>query len=349
MAAAPVRAASRSLPSLPSRPSEASLVNPFNDSSQEDDVMLVKAWMFGMDVQYRWKLDEQQRRALVDLALSSKVGGTDASFGDNGIAFSSSVLVVGASLEDSVPGSGDAAGVAYVFSIVGSGYSQSQRLASGAAGGYFGFQIALSSSALVIGALTESSTPSAGDRAGAVYVFTLSGTAYTQSQRLAGAPGSNLGSSVALSTSTLVVGARVDGSNEEGAVYVFKLINSAYSQCQRLHTGAYHGWFSVVALSSSLLAVGAVFENNYAGAVYVFTSVNQVYSQNQRITITATDGNFGGALVFASSNILVVSSPAEGKKTHTSCVLTVETSNSVQSLLSLFSFALLITLSAMAL
>jgi len=84
-------------------------------------------------------------------------GAVDGSFG-NSVAFSSSsssMLVVGASTEGSAPGSGDYTGAVYAYTLVGGSFSQTQRLSSGVVGGQFGSSVALSSSALVVGASDE--------------------------------------------------------------------------------------------------------------------------------------------------------------------------------------------------
>ncbi len=97
----------------------------------------------------------------------------------------------------------------------------------------FGFSIAVSGTAAFIGAPGAKIGASAAQ--GAVYVFASSGGTWTQQQQLfASDPTANdrFGSGVALSGSTLVVGAHP--STGPGAAYVFTLSNGAWAVAQKL-------------------------------------------------------------------------------------------------------------------
>ena len=192
------------------------------------------------------------------------------------------------------------------------------------AGDAFGFAVALSGdgNTLAVGAPSEASatTGIGGNQAdntaasaGAVYVYTRSGTTWAQQAYIKASntgAGDRFGTSVALSSdgSTLAVGAIGEASaltgvtagivNETtagnaapgaGAVYVFtRSIAGTWSQqayVKASNTGAADNFGSSVALSGdgSTLAVGAIGEDGSAaeaGAVYVFTrDVGGIWSQ----------------------------------------------------------------------
>jgi hypothetical protein len=166
--------------------------------------------------------------------------------GDNfgvSVALSGDTIVVGAAKESSnqttitngssasADNSAADAGAAYVFTRNGTNWSQQAYLkaANADASDQFGDSVALSGDTLVVGAhfedsnqttITNGSTASADNSAssaGAAYVFTRSGSSWSQQAYLK-APNAetsdNFGGSVAISGDTIVVGAREEGSNQ---------------------------------------------------------------------------------------------------------------------------------------
>ncbi len=167
----------------------------------------------------------------------------------------------------------------------------------------FGSSVALSGDTLAVGAYQEDSSALGGesdnsaDQSGAVYVFTRSGTTWTQQAFLKASNAEAddfFGTSVALSGDTLVVGAIGEASNGDeldnsadgaGAVYVFTRSGTAWTQQAYLKASSVvaDDWFGYdVALSGDTLAVGARLEDSSAsggesdnsasssGAAYVF-------------------------------------------------------------------------------
>jgi hypothetical protein len=113
-------------------------------------------------------------------------------------------------------------GAAYVFVRGGGGWSEQATLhAAGANGDLFGYAVAVSGDRAVIGA------PYAASSQGQAYVFARIGTSWTQQATLtaaAGAPGDELGWSVALGDASIFVGAPFAGQLNGtpcGASYVF--------------------------------------------------------------------------------------------------------------------------------
>jgi hypothetical protein len=173
-------------------------------------------------------------------------------------------------------------GAAYVFTRGGTSWSQQAELnaADGAPSDFFGDSAALSAdgSTALIGALGKSAPNS---EQGAAYVFTRSGTSWTQQQELTAADGAALavfGSWVTLSTDGRAALIGADGQSvgadvEQGAAYVFRLIGSSWSQQQELTAAdgtGLGGFGRSVALSADQTTafVGAVGK----GAAYVFAA-----------------------------------------------------------------------------
>ena len=242
----------------------------------------------------------------------------------------SNTLAVGAYREDSsVTGIGgdqtnnlaSEAGAVYVFVRSASGVWSQQAYVkasnTGSAGGilgdFFGFSVALSNdgNTLAVGAIGESSNATgiggnqadnSASEAGAVYVFTRSGTVWSQQAYVKASntgAGDSFGASVSLSSdgNTLAVGAYREDSNatgvggnqadnsatDAGAVYVFTRSGSTWTQqtyIKASNTNA-NDWFGLsVAMSGdgSTLAVGAYQEASAATGINGNQADNSVQS-----------------------------------------------------------------------
>lgn len=242
------------------------------------------------------------------------------------IALSGDTLAVGAPFEDSAAtgiggnaadNSASSSGAAYIFARSGTTWSQQAyiKASNTDAIDQFGASIALFGNMLAVGAPYESSaaTGVGGNqasnsalRSGAVYVFVSDGTNWTQQAYIKASntdPNDMFGGSVALSYSTLAVGARYEESratgvggdetdnstNWNGAVYVYTLSGTTWAQrdyVKASNTGADDQFGGSVALAGGTLAVGAINEDSAApgiggdeaddsaprsGAVYVYT------------------------------------------------------------------------------
>ncbi len=125
---------------------------------------------------------------------------------------------------------GDRYGRAYVFVRNGTGWTQQAKLTAADAGLYdfFGCSVSLSGDTAVVGA---SDDDDGGYLSGSAYVFTRSGTNWTQQAKLTAAdaaPEDYFGYSVSLSGDTAMVGAMLDDDmgSESGSLHVFRLQNS---------------------------------------------------------------------------------------------------------------------------
>ena len=122
-------------------------------------------------------------------------------------------------------------GAAYVYEFNGSSWvSQGRLVASdGSSVDRFGYSVAVSGNVVAVGAREDDTL--SGPDAGSAYVFTRSGSVWTERQKLAPADpfnGDRFGGSVALSGNNLVVGAAekaLSSPNGQGAAYHFTQIN----------------------------------------------------------------------------------------------------------------------------
>lgn len=152
--------------------------------------------------------------------------------GTNGDNFGCSVAIegntlIGGAREDSTVIGQTAYGAAYIFEFNGATWdSQGKIVASdGASSDRFGWSVAVSNNIVAVGAREDDTT--AGPDAGSAYIFTRSGSVWTQQQKLAPSDpfnGDRFGSSVALSFGNLAVGAaekQLTAPNGQGAAYYF--------------------------------------------------------------------------------------------------------------------------------
>jgi hypothetical protein len=222
------------------------------------------------------------------------------------------------------------AGAAYVFIRNGTTWSQQAYLKASNTGGddEFGSAVAISGDTVVVGAQGEDSSAigvngnqanNSASFAGAAYVFSRSGTTWSQQAYLKASNtdlGDLFGYAVAISGDTAVVGALFEASSatgvngnqannsasHAGAAYVFGRSGSTWSQQAYLkasNTGADDGFGSAVAIFGSAVVVGASGEDSPAtgvngnqadnsasdaGAAYVFGPVLYLPSVIKNLT-----------------------------------------------------------------
>jgi hypothetical protein len=229
----------------------------------------------------------------------AKLTASDAQQGEEfgtAVALSNSTALIGAF------------GAAYVFTQSGTNWSQQAKFIApdGTIGDQFGSTVALDGSTALVGAYGRN-----GDT-GAVYLFTQSGTTWSQSAELTAsdaAMGDYFGFSTAVGGGTVVVGA-YGKDDSAGAVYLFTQSGTAWSQQAKLtasDSAAVSGFGVGVAVSSGTLVVGASDKNSLAGAAYVFTQSGTTW--NQQAELAASDGaagNFFGIAVAVSGDTAVV-------------------------------------------
>ena len=169
----------------------------------------------------------------------------------------------------------DVPGSAHVFERHGGSWVQAQKLtASG--GGLIG-AVAVEGSTIVLGAPFESI--GGNDVQGAAHVFERRGGSWIETQRLTASDGvadDLFGVSVAISGSTIVLGAQgsnINGEAAQGAAYVFERRGGDWVQTQKLiaSDGATGDLFGgLAAISGSIVVVGAWGDDAFKGSAYVF-------------------------------------------------------------------------------
>jgi hypothetical protein len=231
----------------------------------------------------------------------SKLVAADAQAGDE-FGFATSVdgdtALVGAKRE------GPDTGAAYVFIRDGGTWVQQQKLtASDAqASDFFGSALALDGDTAFVGAYLEG--PGGIFDAGSVYVYTRSGSTWTQQQKLTAGDAQardQFGVAISLDGDTAIIGANGEdpsGISGAGSAYVFTRSGGTWSQEAKLtasdaQAGDQFG-FSV-SLDGDTALVGAQNEdqagNSNAGSAYVFTRSGTTWAQEAKLT--ASDAHAG--------------------------------------------------------
>ncbi len=237
------------------------------------------------------------------------------------VALSGDTVLIGARFDDD-DANGIDSGSAYVFTRCGTTWSQQAKLtaADGAAGDEFGYSVALSGDTAVITANADDSDVNGVD-SGSAYVFTRSGSDWSQQAKLTAADGEAgdlFGVRVALEGDTALIGSRLDDDDDNGidsgSAYVFTRSEGSWSQQARLTAadGGAGDWFGyTVALNGNAALIGAQFHDGVngidSGSAYVFTRSGTTWSQ--KTELTATNGKpgdqFGGKVAIAGGTAVV--------------------------------------------
>lgn len=197
---------------------------------------------------------------------------------------------------------GTGSGGAYVFRCDGTAWHEEAKLDVASVG--FGHAVAIDGDVAVVGAYGDDS---AGDEAGAVYVFTFDGSEWTQEARLTptdSAAGDWFGFSVGISGSAIVAGARYDGGtgNNGGAAYVFRRTDDQWHQETKL-AAAGGGTGFTVSIDGDVCVVGAPWLNR----AYVYRYDGSAWLLDSELTNAdrTADDHFGWS-VSVSDDVVVV-------------------------------------------
>ena len=225
---------------------------------------------------------QQARLVASDAGLVDQFGWSVAADGDT--------IVVGSYGNN---GGGADSGAVYVFTRTGTTWTQQQKLLSAdiAAGDGFGYSVSVDGDTLVVGTPLDDD---AGSNSGSAYVFTRSGTVWTQEAKLTASDAfvsDNYGSSVAISGDSVVVGSPGGGSAgvNSGAAYVH--VRSAGVWSEEAELAASDGsvadvFGSSVAIDLDTIIVGSPGHDVAAGdsgAAYVFTRTAGAWSESAQL------------------------------------------------------------------
>ncbi len=221
-----------------------------------------------------------------------------------GDSFGRSVAVTGRTLVVGAYNKNSAQGAAYVFTRAGTTWKQQAKLtASDAADGdAFGRTIAVVGDTAVVGALNKNTG------GGGAYVFTRSGTTWTQQAKLVSADatgGDGFGWSVAFAGASVVVGAPF-ATSQQGAAYVFTRTGTTWTRQAKLTAAdAADGdaFGRSVRVAGDTLVVGASGRRSQQGAAYVFVRSGTIWTQATELSAgDAADGDSFGWSVALSGD-----------------------------------------------
>lgn len=249
--------------------------------------------------------------------LTASDGAQGDSFGSS-VSISGNTIIVGAYAKKNA--SNAFQGAAYIFTRSGTVWSQQAKLlaSDGAADDLFGYSVSISGDSAIIGAYGK--TSGLLQFQGAAYIFTRSGTTWTEQAKLLapdGATNDFFGLSVSISGQTAAIGApgkTIAQSVAQGATYVFTRSSNTWSQQARLTaldgaSGDYLG--SSVAVDADTVAAGALYKtvgtNLFQGAAYTFTRTGISWSQQAKLV--ASDGGpfdyFGGSVALSGDSVVL--------------------------------------------
>jgi hypothetical protein len=226
---------------------------------------------------------EQQKIRGSDTTALDKFG-VSVAISDDG-----NTAIAGA-YDDSVLGS------AYIFRRSGTTWTQQQKIQASDKEYFdeFGWSVAISGNGntAIVGARYEDT---GGTKAGAAYIFTWSGTTWSEQQKIQASDKQAydvFGISVAISGdgNTVIVGA--DGEDTDGtdagAAYIFTWSGTSWSEQQKIQASdknLYDNFGIYVAISDNgnTAIVGAQGVSSSTGAAYIFTRSGTSWSEQQKI------------------------------------------------------------------
>jgi len=171
----------------------------------------------------------------------------------------------------------------------------------------FGWSVAISGDTAVVGSVYDN------DRTGAAYVYTRTGTTWTEQQKLTASDAAledAFGVSVGIDLETIVVGA---GWKDTfiGAAYIYTRTETTWTQEAKIiaSDGTNGNEFGMaVAISGDTVAVGARFVNTWTGAAYIYSRTETTWTEEARIN--ASDGEyfdqFGWSIAIDGNTVIAV-------------------------------------------
>jgi hypothetical protein len=260
-------------------------------------------------------LDECEIGGAKQVAKLVASDGQSFDYFGHAVALDGDALVIGAPLKDiQAPSSG----AAYVFERSAGRWQQTARLvlSNPSNYAYFGWSVAVEGETIVIGARGgDGIVPDSG----AAFVFQRTGGIWSEIAKLSaddGVGGDYFGESLAISGSTVVVGAsRDDGAGtDSGSVYLFREVNGTWQQIAKLtpNDGERGDAFGrSVAIDSNRVLVGTPYDDDLgvdSGACYLFQE--QGGQWHQVVKLTAGDDfpwtdQFGASLAIEGDSIVV--------------------------------------------
>jgi len=241
-----------------------------------------------------------------------------------------SYAIAGAYAEDYISGAGGVwnSGRINIWVRSGSSWSSQAFIRAGDIGAdnYFGVSVDINNdgSYAIAGA---TGVDTGGTDAGAAYIFTRSGTSWSQQQKIQHSDISNVdnfGSSVAINSdgTYAIVGASGHSSSNTGAAYIFVRSGSTWTQQAKivssdLESSDFFGTSVSISSDGSYVIVGAPGEDtdgSGAGSTYIFTRSGSTWTQQQKIQssdVQAGDGFGNSVSISGDTNHAIVGAAGE--------------------------------------
>lgn len=266
---------------------------------------------------------ERTSTSWIQRAILIASDATASDYFGKSVSISGDYAIVGADGAD--PDSESRAGAAYIFKkdTSGTGWTQQAKLVASdkVANDYFGASVSISGIDVIVGATGQD--PNGLSSTGAAYVFTRSGSSWSQQAKLVASDAAfadSFGESVSIDGNYAVIGAyREDPGtptlSSAGSAYVFTRYGSGWSQQAKLvasdaAAGDYFG--TSVSISGGWVIVGASFADPgglaSAGAAYIFARSGTSWPQQVKLTANdkAAGDTFGGSVAISSTGYAIV-------------------------------------------
>ena len=248
-----------------------------------------------------------------DFKITASDGATKDYFGKS-VSIDGDTAIIGAYGDVDL---GSSSGSAYIFIRSGTTWILQQKLtpSDGVPGDNFGKSVSLNGDTAIIGADGDDDH---GAFTGSAYVFTRSGTTWSQQTKLTASDGAakdSFGKSVSLNGDTAIIGADgdVDHGMFTGSAYVFTRSGTTWSQQAKLTASdgaAYDHFGTSVSVNGNTAIIGTIFDDDLgsgSGSVYVFTRSGTVWGQQAKLTASdgAGDDNFGTSVSLDSDTAII--------------------------------------------
>jgi hypothetical protein len=244
--------------------------------------------------------------------LLASDGAEEDFFSSLGISLSGDTAVIGAWGDDD---NGADSGSAYVFTRTGTTWTEQAKLltSDGAGGDAFGWCAAIEGDTALIGAAGDDLSK------GSAYVFTRSGTTWTEQTKLVavdGAAGDQFGYSIRLSGDTAIIGANCDDDKgfDSGSAYVFIRTGDTWSQQAKLVApdgASLDSFGGEVSVSGDTALIGSCFDDDKgfdSGSAYVFIRTGITWTEQAKLLASdgATEDFFSAYAVSISNDTALI-------------------------------------------
>ena len=276
-------------------------------------------------------LDSSEEEESMVFAEETKLTASDGAGGDGfgiHVAIDEDTVVVGAFYDDD---NGEDSGSVFVFTRMGTTWTEQAKLMAGdgaAVDDQFGSSVAIAGDTIVVGAHLDDDN---GTNSGSAYVYTRTGTTWTEQAKLTasdGAAGDQFGfRSVAIEGDTIVVGAYRDDDNgkNSGTAFVFTRMGTTWTEQAKLTASdgaAVDDQFGrSVAIAGDTIVVGATPGSGINGSVFVFTRTGTTWTEQDQLTSTSAPDFFGARVAIAGDTVVVGADREDDNGTNSGTVI----------------------------